>query len=55
MRRRSSWSLLIGAGVLTLGGLTIPAQTPAPAQAVAVKADAEFSRKAYDTYRTMVQ
>ena len=29
----------------------MPAQAPAPA----VKADAEFSRRAYDTYRTMVQ
>ena len=55
MRRRSSWPVLIAAGVLTLGALTMPAQTPAPAPAGVVKADAEFSRKAYDTYRTMVQ
>ncbi|MEO7274599.1 MAG: hypothetical protein ABIX28_04405 [Vicinamibacterales bacterium] len=51
MRRRLSWAVVVAAAVLTVGGLRSPAQAPASA----VKPDAEFSRKAYDTYRTMVE
>jgi photosystem II stability/assembly factor-like uncharacterized protein len=40
--------------LVALGGLTLPAQAPAPPQAPA-QADAEFTRKAYDTYRSLLQ
>ena len=54
MFRRVFWTTSIAASLLALGSLTLPAQAPAPAQALA-KADAEFARKAYDTYRSMQQ
>jgi photosystem II stability/assembly factor-like uncharacterized protein len=53
--RRVSRSFLTAAALAALCGLSLPAQVPAPAQAPAGRADAEFSRQAYDTYRSMVE
>ena len=53
MTRRLTWTAGLTALVLTLT-LRAPAQVAFSAQAPA-KADAEFARHAYDTYRTMVQ
>jgi photosystem II stability/assembly factor-like uncharacterized protein len=53
MIRRALWTSL-ALVVIAFGGLKLPAQAPAPAQAT-TKADADFARKAYDTYRSMQQ
>ena len=47
MVRRVFWTSL-AAALVTVAGLSLPAQAPP-------KADAEFARAAYDTYRSMLQ
>ena len=56
MTRRGRLIAGLAGAILAVTTLRMPAQVtaPAPAQAPA-KADAEFARRAYDTYRTMVQ
>ena len=51
MVRRVFWTSL-AAALVTVAGLSLPAQAPAQAPP---KADAEFARAAYDTYRSMLQ
>ena len=51
MVRRVFWTSL-AAALLTVAGLSLPAQAPAQAPP---KADAESARAAYDTYRSMLQ
>jgi len=56
MTRRGRLIAGLAGAILAVTTLRMPAQVmaPAPAQAPA-KADAEFARRAYDTYRSMVQ
>jgi photosystem II stability/assembly factor-like uncharacterized protein len=54
MVRRVCWTSCIAWALVALGSLGLPAQAPAPEQTFA-KADAEFARKAYDTYRSMLE
>ncbi len=55
---RISWRTCAAAALIALGGLTLPAQAPAPALApppATVRADADYARAAYDSYRSMLQ
>jgi photosystem II stability/assembly factor-like uncharacterized protein len=53
MLRRALWPSCVLSSLLALGALRLPAQ--APAAPTVANADAEFVRRAYDTYRSMAQ